>query len=68
MANSRGETRPSGTASDTTSDTTAEGATAPKPERHGWSHRLAPSGGVMLGLLLGALVWLAVFTLWRLFV
>ncbi len=59
MVNTPGDTRPS--------DTAAAREPAPKPEPRGWTQRLAPSGGLMLGLLLGALVWLAAFTLWRLF-
>ncbi len=59
MVNSQGDARQS--------DTAAATQSAPQPERRGWSKRLAPSGGILLGLLFGALAWLAAFTMWRLF-
>ncbi len=42
------------------------GEVAPAPVRSGWGVRLAPAGGLVLGLLLGALAWLGALTLWRL--
>ena len=63
MANSRDETRPPDAA---LADQAAPRPLLRDPQRRGWSERLAPAGGLVLALLMGALVWLGAFTLWRL--